>query len=103
MATYHEPVCVKCHISMYPYKNGCYVIDTFMNPPRPYKIWACDQWACKICDNKVMTGFSSKGIRHEEIDFPKMLELALKSTYVYNFETKEQAGKYYSGELGFSS
>ena len=91
---YHKPVCANCNISMYPSKNGAWLIDMCSEPPEPYKIWACDLWKCKICGNEITSGLSNHGVRREEMGFRTLLTQALKGRYVFDFEKKEHAIKY---------
>jgi len=97
---FHPPTCVKCSINMYPYKNSVYTIDMFLDPPRPYKIWASDSWACPICHNKIMAGFSQNGVRHDEEGFEQLLNMALRQgEYVFAYERKAHARAYEDDKL----
>ena len=94
MKEFHKPTCVNCNIDMYPSRNGAWVIDMCMDPPEPYKVWACDLWKCRICGNEIASGFSNHGVRREEMNFRTTLEQALKGRHVFNFEYISHAEEY---------
>ena len=43
---------------MYPYQNGVCVVLYAYNPPVPCEAFAADIWACRGCDNQIVTGYS---------------------------------------------
>ena len=85
---------------MFPDKNSAYTIDMYADPPRPYKVWASDRWACPICHNKIMTGFSQNGVRQDEEGFEQLLNMALKQNeYTFVYESKAHARAYEDDKL----
>lgn len=90
---FHRPVCSTCQTNMYPYKNGVWLIDTFLDPPEAYQIWSADEWACPICEAKIVDGFSNRAVQHHEKEFQSLLALAKSKHHIYSFETVEQARK----------
>jgi hypothetical protein len=53
-------VCTKCQLQFMMHQIGVYVVDTFGNPPQPYKVWVSDVHHCRGCDTKVVAGFNKQ-------------------------------------------
>lgn len=78
-------LCPDCQVEFQPKKNGVHVIEMFLNPPEPYKVYGADLWACPICGKTVITGFSW-GVEHFEEEFADHLKVALANDPYYIYE-----------------
>ncbi|MHA2064300.1 MAG: hypothetical protein ACXABY_07965 [Candidatus Thorarchaeota archaeon] len=89
--------CAKCHLALYPKKNGAYLVVMAYHPPRPYKIYTCDIWACTRCHMEVAAGFSKTCIEHYEDEFAESWRLIKNKPYniiIYQYENIEDAERY---------
>ncbi len=43
-------------------KMGALVVETFQNPPVPYKLWGADIYKCPACGVEIVGAFSAKPI-----------------------------------------
>ena len=78
-------VCKKCEVELQPKQNDVRVIEYFMDPPEPYKLWCADLWACPKCGYEIVTGFGYQAYtEHFRKDFEKRLELAKQNDLVIN-------------------
>jgi len=39
-------------------RSGVYVLETYEDGIKPYKVWAADRYACPNCDTELVTGFA---------------------------------------------
>ena len=70
----HRPVCPKCHVELYPERNGVGVLD--MADFGPYALWDSDLWKCPECGIEVIGGFGSNPLSaHYEEDFKRLVEI----------------------------
>lgn len=51
------PICVNCQIKMTFPRSGVYVLETYEDGEKPYKVWSADLYICKACGHQVITGF----------------------------------------------
>ena len=59
-----RPICLKCQMEMRIVRVGVTVVEMFLDPPEPYRVWNADVVECPMCKNRVATGFSIKPIYH---------------------------------------
>jgi len=52
-------ICTTCKIKMEHLRSGVYVLETYEDGVRPYKVWSADLYVCKNCYNEVITGFGN--------------------------------------------
>ena len=77
------PVCSKCEVQMRPHINGTVVVETFGNPPAPYKLYNADEVICPNCGIKIVTGFGQHPYAdHNDADFPATMVDAIRSSHV---------------------
>ena len=77
-----KSICVKCEVEIVLVKNGIFVIEMFLHPPQPYKIWSADLWECPTCQHQTVVGFGVTPLaEHFEDKFPAILERAQKSKF----------------------
>jgi hypothetical protein len=50
-------ICAKCQIALRTVHVGAVCVEMFGQPPRPYKVWACDALQCPSCGATVLAGF----------------------------------------------
>jgi len=75
-----KAICVYCQTEFKIIKTGAYVIDMFLQPPQPYKIWSADVWGCPRCGKQIVQGFGSKPLyEHFEENFKENLDRILGS------------------------
>lgn len=82
-------MCVKCEVAFQVAENGVYLVEMFLNPPRPYKVWSTDLWKCPICQYEIFHGFGNFPImEHYEEKFPALLKKIRETTkrVFYNYE-----------------
>ena len=64
------PICVKCNEKMSFPRSGVYVLETYEDGIKPYKVWSADLYECKTCNHQVISGFGMGPIRFDfEDDF----------------------------------
>ncbi len=83
-----KSICTNCQTEFKPYKNGIYVVEMFLTPPQPYKIWSADLWKCRGCENEIVVGFGNEPLaEHFEDEFDSFFEMIKKTdTVVYSYE-----------------
>jgi hypothetical protein len=70
-----KPVCAKCECEFIPKQNDVRVVEYFLDPPQPYKLWCADLWACPKCGFEIVTGFGNNAYaEHFQEGFTEMLE-----------------------------
>ena len=68
-------VCTNCSNQFWVEKMGVYVLEMFLNPPVPYKIWMADELKCPSCEKIIIAGFGNAPIaNHYEDGFDELLE-----------------------------
>ena len=73
-------VCVNCQTELQIEKTGVFVIEMFLDPPVPYKIWNADLWQCPGCHTEIVSGFASHQlVEHYEDDFEDMYKAILEN------------------------
>ncbi len=58
-------LCVKCRVELRNVHTGVYVNETAGNPPRSYKLWHADLYACPVCGMRMIVGFGNSPIMCE--------------------------------------
>ena len=70
----HVPVCAKCELALIPKEAGVYMLEMFGDPPRPYKLWRADLWACVECGAEIVMGYGGRAIgEHWQENFAETL------------------------------
>ncbi|MCJ7826463.1 hypothetical protein MUP56_02510, partial [Patescibacteria group bacterium] len=68
-------VCIKCECELTPKQSGVRVVEYFLNPPQPYKLWCADLWSCPKCGIEIVAGFGNNAFaEHFQEDFANKLE-----------------------------
>ena len=72
-------LCVKCHVSLRPEKNGTTVIEMAeggLPGLYPYSVWDADTYKCPVCGVEIVTGYGTEPIRDDSHapDFQEWLE-----------------------------
>ena len=68
-------LCVRCRVEFRPKQNEVKVVEMFNSPPRPYRIWEADLWACPGCGTEVVDGFARAPVaEHFQESFKGVLE-----------------------------
>jgi hypothetical protein len=76
-------VCVECKTELQIAKNDVHVIEYFLDPPQPYKIWNADGWECPECHKRIIAGFASGPFaQHWEPDFAETLNEVINSEQI---------------------
>lgn len=47
-------VCVVCEQGMRPHKIGLPVVEMYLTPPKPYRVWQMDVYRCPECKREVI-------------------------------------------------
>lgn len=73
-------LCVKCQAQYQVKRLGVTVIETSGNPPKPFRLWRADLFACPICNAELITRFGHEPIveSHEE-GFAAALDQAVRN------------------------
>ena len=50
-------ICTKCNVKMEHVRSGVYVLETYEDGEKPYKVWSADRYICPNCDTELVTGF----------------------------------------------
>lgn len=56
------PICVQCQVPFRPFKNG--VTVELLAAYGSYELWEADEWACPVCDARIITGFAQSPFAH---------------------------------------
>ena len=68
-------ICGSCNNKMSHERSGVYVLETFEDGKKPYKVWSSDLYYCKKCSTVVLTGIPSSPLReHYEEDFEEWVK-----------------------------
>jgi len=59
------PICVNCQIKMTFPRSGVYVLETYEDGIKPYKVWSADLYECKICKHQIISGFGHNPLRQQ--------------------------------------
>lgn len=81
--------CTKCCVSMKIQKVGVFVVDYFLKPPQPYRIWKADLYRCSgcECETAAVSPSTRPYAEHFQPDFTAKLEKAKASGMVIdNYE-----------------
>ncbi len=63
-----KPVCSKCETSMTVVLTGVTVLETYLDPPQPYRVWQADELMCLVCGARVIARFGDRYHRPDEVD-----------------------------------
>jgi len=78
-------VCAKCECELKPKSNDVRVVEYFLKPPKPYKIWCADLWVCPKCGVEIVSGFGFKSLsEHYETTFQDTLSDSISNHKVIN-------------------
>jgi len=67
--------CVACQTYLVPKKNSVYVLETFGDGIKPFRIWMADLLECPDCEFNLLTHFGSRQVsEHFESDFEDWLD-----------------------------
>lgn len=68
-------ICSKCNLQMSVVRVGVYVVDMFLDPPQPYRIYSGDLYKCTGCDTEMVSGLAANPIAtHHEDKFEEVLK-----------------------------
>jgi len=66
---------------------GLTVVEMFLNPPRPYRLWAADTCECPVCGAVVTWGDARQPFaQHWQDDFQERLAAIPEEKRVYCYE-----------------
>ena len=87
------PICPRCQTKFRNIQSGVTVVEMFLDPPQPYKLWLADLFECPSCRARIVSGFANRAyVEHYEQDFAeKYAALAAKDTF-YSFERVPELG-----------
>lgn len=73
-----KPICSRCGITMDVHMQGVILVEMAFNPPSPYALVSADEYKCRSCSYRIISGFGDKPFsRHHDEDFKsRLLELA---------------------------
>lgn len=74
-----KPICSNCGLDMYVSTMGVECVEMFQSPPQPYRIISGDEWACRNCKIKIISGFAVDPIEHYHPDFILTLKRYLQT------------------------
>lgn len=67
-------VCGKCQAKFQIKLMGVTVVETAGTPPKPFRLWRADSYACPICSAELVTNFAHEPmIESHEAGFDKAL------------------------------
>lgn len=57
-------ICPECKIELSTIKAGVLVVETYRNPPVPYRLWNADLMECRSCGKKIVGRFANNEFWH---------------------------------------
>lgn len=85
-----KPICAKCQLEFKVVQQGIAAVPMFMNPPKPYQIYAADLLECPLCHFQIAGQFANLPLaEHYQDEFA--LRFSRFSKVVRAFERVEQA------------
>lgn len=73
------PICVNCQVPFIVDKIGGPVIEMFLNPPEPYKVWSTDILKCPGCGAKIAHGYGKGPLETHKDEGMERLLKAIKN------------------------
>jgi DNA-directed RNA polymerase subunit RPC12/RpoP len=74
-----KTICVTCQTEFILFEKGVNVIEMFLKPPRPYKIWRADLYKCPGCGAEIINGFAlGPSAIHSDEDFKEIYKSVLE-------------------------
>jgi len=69
-----KPICTQCGLEMDVNMLGVTVVEMAFNPPSPYAMVSADEYKCRSCSYRVISGYGDKPFsRHHDDDFKSRL------------------------------
>lgn len=94
-------LCPDCEVEMKVNEAGVVVCETFLDPPRPYKIWMADQMICPGCHRTLVANFGDSPLESradESVGVLGNIKDIGKATIFYSHENYRAAEKALGGE-----
>lgn len=67
--------CGKCQAKFEMRLMGVTVVETAGTPPKPFRLWKADSYACPICNAELITNFSHEPlVENYEENFEQMMD-----------------------------
>ena len=88
-------LCLDCEVEMKVNESGVVVCETYLDPPRPYKIWMADQMICPGCHKLIVANYGDRAVEARPDDAAKLLEQIKesgKAAIFYSHENYRTAG-----------
>lgn len=96
----YKVLCPTCSVSMTVKNAGVAVIETYLQPPQPYRLWFADLLYCPACMETVVSGFGEQCFAGNwQPDFAETYDALMKSDLATNkivatlSMSKEQSAK----------
>lgn len=92
-------VCVQCGIEHRIKQNGFSVVEMFMDPPQPYRIWSADLWECPVCGAQTTVRAAKPRAEYSDEHFEAALDWVALQPHAVVFETVKHAQMFQGATL----
>lgn len=76
------PLCGSCARDMAPYRTGVLVVELAHDPPTPYRLQSGDEFYCRDCGARAVTGWADKATPRHDSAFEPILRAAVNAATV---------------------